>query len=50
MNTNEREFKLRELNKKVIGVFYEVYNELGDTDSLNPSTISQWSLRSKQPD
>ena len=29
MNINEREFKHRELSKKVIGVFYEVYNELG---------------------
>ena len=29
MNTNEREFKHRELSKKIIGVFYEVYNELG---------------------
>jgi len=29
MNTNEREFKHRDLSKKVIGVFYEVYNELG---------------------
>jgi GxxExxY protein len=29
MNTNEREFKHRELSKRIIGVFYEVYNELG---------------------
>jgi len=29
MNANEREFKHRELSKKIIGVFYEVYNELG---------------------
>jgi GxxExxY protein len=29
MNTNEREFKHRELSKKILGVFYEVYNELG---------------------
>jgi GxxExxY protein len=29
MNTNEREFKHRELSRKTIGVFYEVYNELG---------------------
>jgi GxxExxY protein len=29
MNTNEREFKHREISKKIIGVFYDVYNELG---------------------
>lgn len=29
MNTDEHEFKHREVSKKTIGVFYEVYNELG---------------------
>ena len=29
MNTNEHEGKHRELTRKIIGVFYEVYNELG---------------------
>lgn len=29
MNTNEHEPKHRELTRKIIGVFYEVYNELG---------------------
>jgi len=29
MNTNEHKFKHRELSNKIIGVFYEVYNELG---------------------
>src|SRR5215470_7899637 len=29
MSTDEHRFKHRELTKKVIGVFYEVYNELG---------------------
>jgi len=29
MNTNEHEFKHREISKTTIGVFYEVYNELG---------------------
>ncbi|HJT67640.1 MAG TPA: GxxExxY protein [Pyrinomonadaceae bacterium] len=29
MNTNEPEPKHRELTRKIIGVFYEVYNELG---------------------
>ena len=28
MNTNEHETKHRELTRKIIGVFYEVYNEL----------------------
>jgi GxxExxY protein len=29
MNTNEHGFKHREVTQKIIGVFYEVYNELG---------------------
>jgi len=29
MNADERGFKHRELTEKIIGVFYEVYNELG---------------------
>ena len=29
MNTNEHGIKHRELTRKIIGVFYEVYNELG---------------------
>jgi GxxExxY protein len=29
MNTNEHGFKHGTLTKKIIGVFYEVYNELG---------------------
>ena len=29
MNTNEHEGKHRDLTRKIIGVFYEVYNELG---------------------
>jgi len=29
MNTNEHEGKHRELTRRIIGVFYEVYNELG---------------------
>jgi GxxExxY protein len=29
MNTNGRELKHRELTQKIIGVFYQVYNELG---------------------
>lgn len=29
MNANEREFKHREVSKRTIGVFYEVYNGLG---------------------
>jgi len=29
MNTDEREFKHRQLTQRIIGVFYNVYNELG---------------------
>jgi len=29
MNTNEHEFKHREISQNVIGIFYKVYNELG---------------------
>jgi GxxExxY protein len=29
MNADERGFKHRELTEKIIGVFYDVYNELG---------------------
>ena len=29
MIADEREFKHREISKKIIGVFYDVYNELG---------------------
>ena len=29
MTTNGRELKHRELTQKIIGVFYQVYNELG---------------------
>ena len=29
MNAEQRQFKHRELTQKIIGVFYEVYNELG---------------------
>lgn len=29
MNTDQNNFKHRELTQKVIGIFYEVYNELG---------------------
>jgi GxxExxY protein len=29
MNTNEHETRQRELTRKIIGVFYDVYNELG---------------------
>jgi GxxExxY protein len=29
MNADERGFKPRDLTEKIIGLFYEVYNELG---------------------
>jgi GxxExxY protein len=29
MNANERGFKYFELTQKIIGVYYDVYNELG---------------------
>ena len=29
MNTNEHEFKHRQLTQRIIGIFYNVYNELG---------------------
>lgn len=49
MNTDEREFKHREVSKKTIGVFHEVYNELGH-GFIESVSINQWSLRSEQPD
>ncbi len=36
-----KELAHAELTEKIIGVFYEVYNELG-TDSWNQSTRRQW--------